>query len=54
LSEIDIVEAADVDGDHLCPVGSAPLGKGADPACVAEQMVDDLFVELVVGQIALT
>src|SRR5690606_4530641 len=49
-ADVHLVEAANVDRDHLRAVGGGAPGEGFDPAGRAEQMVDVLPAELVIGQ----
>src|SRR5688572_23755151 len=45
--QVDIVEAAGVDGDGVGAVGGLAASEGLDAAGLAEQVVDDVVVELV-------
>src|SRR5919109_5525099 len=51
---VDTIQASGIDRDHRGAVGPGTAGKGFDPADLAEEMVDDVFVELEVRQALLT
>lgn len=48
--EIKIFKAADVDGFDLVATAVLTCRKRRDAACFAERMVDDLLVEMIVGE----
>src|SRR5262249_4944266 len=48
--EIDVIEAAHVDRDHLGAVGPGAARERADAAVLAKEVMDDFAVELVVPQ----
>ena len=49
LVELDAIEAADVHGDRIGTVPALATGERFDAAGAAEQVMDDVSVELVVG-----
>src|SRR5215470_10291120 len=49
--EIDVVEAAHIDGDALDAIRAGPAGERFDPTDPTEQMVDDMLVESIHGQV---
>src|SRR5690606_31987566 len=50
LREIYALEAADIDPNTVITVGPPAAGKGGNAAPVAEQMMNGLRVELIVGE----
>src|SRR5690606_2212321 len=51
--DVDALEAADVDGDHLGAVGTGARAEGADAAGLAEEVMHRLLAELIVGDVPL-
>src|SRR5262249_23057458 len=47
---IDVVEAPDIDRDHLAAVRPLAAREGLDTAGRAEEMMDDVLVELKIGR----
>ena len=52
-AEVDAVETADVDRDHLARARRGAAGEGLDPAFAAELMVNDLLVEIMISYLML-
>jgi hypothetical protein len=47
---VDIVQAADVHGAHFFAVSARSTGEGWDATHTAEEVVDVLLAELIVGE----
>jgi hypothetical protein len=50
-ADIDVIQATDIDGDRITAVWRLAATKRAHAAMAAKQVVDDVLVELVVGQV---
>src|SRR5262245_61574797 len=50
-ADVDLVEAAHVDRDHLATLRRDPARERADPALRAEQVMDRLLAELIVPDV---
>jgi len=49
--DVDAVEAADIDGNHLAAIRFLAARKGSDPAFPAEQVMDPFLAELIVDEV---